>query len=103
MSHLLPSAHGPFGAKGVGEPPAIPGPAAVANAIRDAVGVRVTELPMRAQVVVRGLVRTTPEPPNPPPREYPATERRGRGRRGTRLYMFLMTCVLVRDASIVTV
>ena len=41
----IPSPLGPVGAKGVGEPPAIPGPAAVANALRDATGVRLTELP----------------------------------------------------------
>jgi len=42
----VPSPHGPFGARGVGEPPVVPGAAAVANAIRDAVGVRMTELPI---------------------------------------------------------
>ncbi|WP_376790050.1 xanthine dehydrogenase family protein molybdopterin-binding subunit [Thermoflexus sp.] len=42
----VPSPHGPFGARGVGEPPVVPGAAAVANAIRDAVGVRITELPI---------------------------------------------------------
>lgn len=42
----VPSALGPFGAKGVGEPPVIPVGAAVANAIYDAIGVRVTELPI---------------------------------------------------------
>ena len=53
----IPSPHGPFGAKGVGEPPAIPGPAAVANAIRDAAGVRMTELPIRPEKVARRLTR----------------------------------------------
>ncbi len=42
----IPSALGPFGAKGVGEPPVVPVAAAIANAIYDAVGVRVTELPI---------------------------------------------------------
>lgn len=42
----IPSALGPFGAKGVGEPPVIPVGAAVANAIYNATGVRVTELPI---------------------------------------------------------
>jgi CO/xanthine dehydrogenase Mo-binding subunit len=42
----VPSPVGPFGAKGVGEPPAVPGPAAVANAIHAASGRRVTELPV---------------------------------------------------------
>jgi CO/xanthine dehydrogenase Mo-binding subunit len=47
----VPSALGPFGAKGVGEPPVVPVAAAIANAIRDAVGVRMTELPMTAERV----------------------------------------------------
>ena len=38
----VPSELGPFGAKGVGEPPVVPVAAAIANAIRDAVGVRMT-------------------------------------------------------------
>jgi CO/xanthine dehydrogenase Mo-binding subunit len=42
----VPSDFGPFGAKGVGEPPVIPGGAALANAVADAVGVRLTELPI---------------------------------------------------------
>lgn len=46
-----PSPHGPFGARGVGEPPITAGPAALANAIRDAVGVRVTELPLREELI----------------------------------------------------
>ena len=36
---------GPFGAKGVGEPALIPQAASVVNAIRDATGVEVYELP----------------------------------------------------------
>ena len=39
---------GAYGSKGVGEPPAIPGPAAIANAIRHATGARVDQLPMKA-------------------------------------------------------
>lgn len=42
----IPSALGPFGAKGVGEPPVVPVGAAIANAIHDAAGVRVTDLPI---------------------------------------------------------
>lgn len=42
----VPSDLGPFGAKGVGEPPVVPVSGAVANAIFDAVGVRMTQLPM---------------------------------------------------------
>jgi CO/xanthine dehydrogenase Mo-binding subunit len=49
------SEHGAYGAKGIGEPPAIPGAAAVANAIRDAVGVRLTQLPMKPESVAAAL------------------------------------------------
>lgn len=38
--------HGPFGAKGVGEPGLVPTAPAIANAIHDAVGVRVHDLPI---------------------------------------------------------
>ncbi len=71
MDYLLPSAHdvpdidielvevpapdGPFGAKGVGEPPAIPGAAAIANAVRDAVGARVTRLPITPEAVLEAM------------------------------------------------
>jgi xanthine dehydrogenase molybdenum-binding subunit len=50
---------GPFGARGIGEPPIGPPAAAVANAIEDAVGVRITELPITPERVARalGLVR----------------------------------------------
>jgi CO/xanthine dehydrogenase Mo-binding subunit len=47
----IPSALGPFGAKGVGEPPVVPVGAAVANAIHDAIGVRMTQLPMTSEQV----------------------------------------------------
>jgi CO/xanthine dehydrogenase Mo-binding subunit len=51
----VPSDDGPFGAKGVGEPPVIPGAAAIANAIADATGVRVTSLPITAERLVQGV------------------------------------------------
>jgi CO/xanthine dehydrogenase Mo-binding subunit len=51
----VPAPLGPYGAKGVGEPPVIPGPAAIANAIRDAAGVRITTLPITSEAVVRAL------------------------------------------------
>ena len=46
---------GPFGAKGLGEAGTIPISAAVANAVKDATGVRVTELPMTPERVYRAL------------------------------------------------
>ena len=42
---------GPFGAKGVGEPATIPTAPAIINAIHDAVGIRITELPATAEKV----------------------------------------------------
>ena len=48
---------GPYGAKGVGEPPIIPGAAAIANAVHDAIGVRVSELPITPERVVEALRR----------------------------------------------
>jgi CO/xanthine dehydrogenase Mo-binding subunit len=46
---------GPYGAKGVGEPPNIEPPAAVANALAAAVGFRATSLPITAEAIVFGL------------------------------------------------
>jgi CO/xanthine dehydrogenase Mo-binding subunit len=42
----VPAPDGPFGARGVGEPPVIAAPAAIANAIAAAVGIRPRLLPM---------------------------------------------------------
>jgi CO/xanthine dehydrogenase Mo-binding subunit len=42
----VPAPDGPFGAKGVGEPPVCAVPPAIANAITAATGARLTELPM---------------------------------------------------------
>lgn len=46
---------GPFGAKGAGEGGILPVGAAVANAVRDATGVRMTELPLTPERVWRAL------------------------------------------------
>ncbi len=46
---------GPFGAKGVGEIAAVPIMAAIANAVEDAVGVRITDLPITAEKVLTAL------------------------------------------------
>jgi CO/xanthine dehydrogenase Mo-binding subunit len=51
----VPSEYGPMGAKGVGEPPVIPTAAAVANAVADAAGVRMMDLPMTAPRVLEAL------------------------------------------------
>ncbi len=42
----VPAEDGPFGARGVGEPPVMAVPAAVANAVYQAVGVRIKDLPI---------------------------------------------------------
>jgi CO/xanthine dehydrogenase Mo-binding subunit len=44
----VPAPHGPLGAKGIGEAPVVAAPAAVANAIAAATGVRMRRLPMTA-------------------------------------------------------
>jgi CO/xanthine dehydrogenase Mo-binding subunit len=51
---------GPFGAKGLGESGVIPVAAAVANAVKHAVGVRLTELPMTPERVFRALTARPP-------------------------------------------
>ncbi|HLE61402.1 MAG TPA: molybdopterin cofactor-binding domain-containing protein, partial [Thermoanaerobaculaceae bacterium] len=48
-------AGGPFGAKGVGEPSLIPAPAAVRNAVCDALGVEIDRLPLTPPTVVATL------------------------------------------------
>src|SRR3989454_4710950 len=50
-----PSPHGPFGARGVGEPPIVPAPAAIANAIHDATGVRITEAPLTPERIALAI------------------------------------------------
>ena len=45
----FPSTTGPGGAKGIGEAPVILPPAALAAALRDATGVRITELPLGSE------------------------------------------------------
>ena len=51
----VPSEDGPFGARAVAEPPGFGPPAAIANAIYDAVGVRIRELPLSGERVLAAL------------------------------------------------
>lgn len=51
----VPNPGHPYGARGVGEAPIVPPPAAIANAIYNAIGVRLTELPMSPARVVERL------------------------------------------------
>jgi CO/xanthine dehydrogenase Mo-binding subunit len=53
---------GPFGAKGVGESGTFGVSPAIANAIEDAVGVRLTSLPLNAEAVYRALRAARNEP-----------------------------------------
>ena len=55
--HLIqhPCDSGPLGAKGVGEPPIIPPPAVMANAVFDAVGVRIHDLPITPEKIVTAI------------------------------------------------
>jgi CO/xanthine dehydrogenase Mo-binding subunit len=46
---------GPFGSKGIGEPSLTPAAPAVANAVADAIGVRIHELPLSPERVLRAL------------------------------------------------
>ena len=46
---------GPFGAKGVGEQPTNPTAAAIANAVYDAIGIRLTSLPLTGERVLRAI------------------------------------------------
>jgi len=46
---------GPFGAKGMGEPAFAPVAASIANAVADAIGVRVFELPITPERVIKAL------------------------------------------------
>ena len=60
-----PEANGPFGAKEVGQGPLLPVMPAVANAVFDAVGVRVDEVPITPEKILRALkandLRSGPE------------------------------------------
>jgi len=50
-----PSTFGPYGAKGVGESGTTPVAAVLANAIEDAIGVRITSLPITPEKVLRAI------------------------------------------------
>ncbi|MBI4318722.1 MAG: xanthine dehydrogenase family protein molybdopterin-binding subunit [Chloroflexi bacterium] len=63
-----PEPDGPFGAKGVGEAPIVPTAAAIAAAVYDAVGVRIKDLPITPEKVLRAIrERQQPFPPGGTP------------------------------------
>jgi CO/xanthine dehydrogenase Mo-binding subunit len=54
----VPDCNGPFGAKGIGESALIPVAPAIANAIYDAVGVRIRDLPIKAEKIFLALAHS---------------------------------------------
>ena len=58
----IPHKEGPFGAKGIGETALIPVAPAIANAVFDAVGVRVRDLPIKAEKIFLALEEVGKEP-----------------------------------------
>ena len=87
-----PDANGPFGAKEVGQGPLLPIPPAVANAVFDAVGVRIDEVPVTPEKVLRALKAKAqgkparfgperfPDVPYPAPIHVPTPAEGGDGR-----------------------
>jgi CO/xanthine dehydrogenase Mo-binding subunit len=51
----FPVGNGPYGGMSIGEPPVVPTAAAIANAVQDAVGARIYDLPITAEKVLRAL------------------------------------------------
>jgi CO/xanthine dehydrogenase Mo-binding subunit len=50
-----PDPFGPLGAKPIGEPPIVPVPGAIANAVYNAIGVRINRLPMNPHTVLAAI------------------------------------------------
>jgi hypothetical protein len=89
----MPDPRGPFGAKEVGQGPLLPVMPAVANAVYDAIGVRIDEVPITPEKVLKALdAKAAGKTPRYGPRALPRhrvarTARRpaalgGRGRKG---------------------
>ena len=51
----VPEPTGPFGAKGMGEPTLTPTAPAIANAIYDAIGIRIKSIPITPEKVLKAL------------------------------------------------
>jgi len=56
----VPDPQHPYGVRGVGEVPICPPPAAIANAIYHAIGIRLTQLPMSPPRIVAQLLQSKP-------------------------------------------
>ena len=57
----VPDPQHPYGVRGVGEVPICPPPAAIANAIYHAIGIRLTQLPMSPPRIVAQLLQSKPQ------------------------------------------
>src|SRR5262245_57628718 len=70
-----PDPRGPFGAKEVGQGPLLPVMPALANAVYDAVGVRIDEVPITPEKVLRALdAKAAGKPARVGPTRFPAIE-----------------------------
>ena len=58
----VPASDGPYGIRGVGEAPIIPPPAAVANAMADALGLRLDTMPMTPERVLKAASLLSQDP-----------------------------------------
>lgn len=54
----FPVGNGPYGGMSIGEPPVLVAAAAIANAVHDAVGVRIYDLPITAEKVLRAMQKS---------------------------------------------
>jgi CO/xanthine dehydrogenase Mo-binding subunit len=72
-----PQEDGPHGARGIGEHTMIPTAAAIANALYDACGVRITEMPITAEKVLRALREQARGDPAGSARRVPSREGMG--------------------------
>lgn len=57
----FPVGNGPYGGMSIGEPPVLVAAAAIANAIYDAVGARIFDLPITAEKVLRAVKEASDE------------------------------------------
>ena len=51
----VPNPNHPYGVRGVGEPPIVPAPAAVANAVENAIGRKMSSLPLSPPKVLKAI------------------------------------------------
>ncbi len=66
---------GPYGAKEAGQGPLLPVPPAIANAVYDAVGVRIDQVPITPDLVLKALEeKAKGNEPRMGPKEFPAVE-----------------------------